>query len=1030
MKQKKIFDKVMKIFAVMVFILSMCFSQKYANNVEAWDNSTPHEFTRIKQIDYPWWWSSKISSAKKWSTYMCKYDNKYAYCLEASKKSPSAGKYPAQVIENNEAVRKILYYGFGGPGYDQAIKEMYTVELNSCVPDDFGEKHGNFDDGAYLFTHIWLSYAYGGDLMGLNLKDFNAKWPNADGNSGYGDNILWGYNWLMNQPDIGYAYFSPSQDGGVTASFKAEFDKVNKLQKTNIVKLEGTSHSTIQVPLQNNVTLYNVTKGTMQTGGTVTVNGGESFYLTAPCKNSPENYKSGNIAGKGCEMFTALAIKDGAEGTQTEGSWNLDPDGNKLKYEVEWLDFGALRLSKVDNTSKFQKNSKFRLISTSYTGYDETFEVTKDENGDYELFIDYLPVGTYSLTEIECEDHFAPVVAKWQVTIVKDKTTKKIVVNTLRPTGTLKLQKKLEDACQGAVDLADKDIKKTKYKVVAMNDIVDTVSLKKLYSKGEIITLGSGKCIVDTNDGQMITYSNGVQVSKGIMNEEGIISVDENGQLEMTGIPLGKYQVVEVSCPQGYVLDSTPYDFEITQKDHTTTIYTNSHEQTNQITKTTFTKTDVTGDQEVSGAKMSITDLEGKVIDEWISSNKAHEIDGLESGKTYYLNEDTSPAGYVKATKIEFKVNEDGKIQKVNMKDKVVTISKVTLGGEEIQGALLQVIDEEGNTVDQWYSDGNEHPVSGLEEGKTYTLHEDLAPLGFNLVNDISFTVSYEKENQKIEMIDTFVKVYKQKEDGNLLKGAQLTVVSTKTKNRIDQWITGQHIFDINDVMKKKLLKGDMCQGKNEEGIEYKVVPQLKSNDYFLMLKDGEDVTYYCIDIQGDDTAHLIQGLNSGEKYILRETLTPCGYATAKEQIFEIREKNIVLKVVDEDIKVDISKKDITNKKELSGAHLQVKNEDGEVLDSWISTDQEHRICHLEVGKKYILEETMAPYGYEKSEKVEFVIKDTGEIQKVIMYDQPIIQAIKTGDSSKLNYFIMLGALSGICIFLCRKRDVKSPKSK
>ena len=104
MKQKKIFDKVMKIFAVMVFILSMCFSQKYANNVEAWDNSTPHEFTRIKQIDYPWWWSSKIASAKKWSTYMCKYDNKYAYCLEASKKSPSAGKYPAQVIENNEAV--------------------------------------------------------------------------------------------------------------------------------------------------------------------------------------------------------------------------------------------------------------------------------------------------------------------------------------------------------------------------------------------------------------------------------------------------------------------------------------------------------------------------------------------------------------------------------------------------------------------------------------------------------------------------------------------------------------------------------------------------------------------------------------------------------------------------------------------------------------------------------------------------------------------------------------------------------------
>lgn len=71
------------------------------------------------------------------------------------------------------------------------------------------------------------------------------------------------------------------------------------------------------------------------------------------------------------------------------------------------------------------------------------------------------------------------------MTIVKDKITKKIVVNTLRPTGTLKLQKKLEDACQGAVDLADKDIKKTKYKVVAMNDIVDTVSLKNYILKGK-----------------------------------------------------------------------------------------------------------------------------------------------------------------------------------------------------------------------------------------------------------------------------------------------------------------------------------------------------------------------------------------------------------------------------------------------------------------------------------------------------------------------------------------------------------------
>ena len=114
----------------------MCFSAGNTTSVEAWDNTIPHEFTRIKEIKYPWWWSKKIGSTKQWSTVMTKYNGKYAYCLEASKKSPSAGNYPAEVIENNEAVRKLLYYGFGGPGYNQAVRDMYTIELNSCVPDD------------------------------------------------------------------------------------------------------------------------------------------------------------------------------------------------------------------------------------------------------------------------------------------------------------------------------------------------------------------------------------------------------------------------------------------------------------------------------------------------------------------------------------------------------------------------------------------------------------------------------------------------------------------------------------------------------------------------------------------------------------------------------------------------------------------------------------------------------------------------------------------------------------------------------
>ena len=72
------FNKLTKVFIVIGMIFSMCFSAGNTTSVEAWDNTIPHEFTRIKEINYPWWWSKKIGSTKQWSTVMTKYNGKYA----------------------------------------------------------------------------------------------------------------------------------------------------------------------------------------------------------------------------------------------------------------------------------------------------------------------------------------------------------------------------------------------------------------------------------------------------------------------------------------------------------------------------------------------------------------------------------------------------------------------------------------------------------------------------------------------------------------------------------------------------------------------------------------------------------------------------------------------------------------------------------------------------------------------------------------------------------------------------------------
>ena len=84
-----------------------------------------------------------------------------------------------------------------------------------------------------------------------------------------------------------------------------------------------------------------------------------------------------------------------------------------------------------------------------------------------------------------------------------------------------------------------------------------------------------------------------------------------------------------------------------------------------------------------------------------------------------------------------------------------------------------------------------------------------------------------------------------------------------------------------------------------------------------------------------------------------------------------------------------ISKKDITNGEELPGATLVIKNSKGEVVETWVSTNEPKQIKVLPVGK-YTLTETVAPEGYElSSETIEFEVKEDGKIKTVTMYNTP-----------------------------------------
>ena len=1489
MKFKKWLNKVTKIFVVLGMVLSMCFTAGNTNTVEAWDSGIPHEFTRIKSITYPEWWKRKCPQiTKQWSTYMCKYNGQWSYCLEASKRTPSSGNYAANVINNNVMVRKFLYYGFGGPAQclfkGQALKDDGLNEAET----------------GYLYTHVLLSLAYSGDMCGANIDDLER--------AGIGLKSTWQYVEGLPDPSNG-ANFST----GDTASLKATFDKANMIQTTNTVSFNASSNETVQLPLQSNVTIHIAGSSAQQTGGTATVWGGQSFYLTAPLENSPTDYTSGTLNSSAKGKFCALAISDGNGSNQTHGSWTQE-SVDSLRYSVDWLDFGWIDLIKKSaNEGITNNNGCYSLEGAVYGIYSDGVkvdEITTDKNGYAKSSI--LPVGNYTVKEITASTGYDLDENTYSVTVVKDQTvsansnetpgndpigieivkndvetlglpqgdatlegaeftvkyydgyytknnlpenaTRTWVVKTINrknkyvagitysnsfikeksdelfydeagapalPLGTISVEEtkapkgyllkgntlNVTDTATGNIStvkdtnyvaqinkeykgaklqfgndanelVVTEKVKKQKiqifksgyrngmsevvkglqgaeftfklkyevdhvgwdnatvydvvttnedglattkylpfgeylvretvtpkdyytnpdftvsitkdhseyeneedqvkkvvlnnrpvetqlklvkqdeetgktvslnsasFKIVADEDILDGGNI--VYKKGQYITqkvggkkydtfttnsdnvvvvkteytndddekgevflplqffagkyhleevkvptgfIGLGKTqsfemsglldytkdedgdpiytitvrdeqpkgeiklnktvadldtdvdLVDRSDLSKIqfvlkakeniyspvdgslmfakddvitTENSGAVVNAGSEVGNGVYALSKDGHLDISNLPMGvgeaEYYLQEVKTLDGCVLDTTKYDAIFKQSDYTTKTYIKSFDVENLTTDFEFNKTDVTGDKEVEGAQLTVTDEEGNVVDQWTSTDKVHSIEGLvvgktytlsetvtakdyvkatdikftvknsseletvtmkdkqvsftktdvigekevegaeitvtdkvtgkvvdkwtstkeshfinglEEGRTYILSETVSPEEYVKSTDIEFTVSKEKVNEKVNMKDKQVKISKLTVGGQEVTGALMQILDEDGNIVDEWTSEGKVHYATGLVEGKKYTLHEDLAPTGLNLANDIEFEVSYEKENQQVEMIDTINEVSKVDEKGNLLKGAEMTVTSNKTKNIIDKWISGQHIFDVTDEMKSQLSKDGKAEGSymddEDSMVTYSISKNKEHDDYTLMfVRDGE-TTYTNIDLQGNETRHMISGLEAGEEYVLKETKTPNGYATFKTETFTAEEgKDTSLSMTDEDTKIEISKQDITTKKELEGAKLKVTDKDGKVIDEWTSGKQPHMIKNLTAGETYTLTEVIAPKNYKVAESIQFTVKDTGVAQKVVMYDEllPVAKKVKTGDDTRINYYVVIAVLSLIAFSL------------
>ena len=247
---------------------------------------------------------------------------------------------------------------------------------------------------------------------------------------------------------------------------------------------------------------------------------------------------------------------------------------------------------------------------------------------------------------------------------------------------------------------------------------------------------------------------------------------------------------------------------------------------------------------------------------------------------------------------------------------------------------------------------------------------------------------------------------------------------------------------DIVEHSDSYLAQGGMCMLKDPDDFDSYFYDTMKAGHFEndtaaveTMIKESpdlvKDLLSYGVDFQRDEDGnlveewtstkdvHIIRGLVSGKKYILHEDLAPLGYATASDVTFTVNEDGSVTKVKmkDEITKVDISKVDATTGKEIEGAKLTLKDkETGEVVESWTSGKEPHRIEGLTVSKTYVLHEDLAPAGYNVASDVEFTISDTGEVQKVVMKDEAKPVVVKTGDDTDYKSLSALLIASGLLI--------------
>ena len=684
-------------------------------------------------------------------------DGNTAYCVNPLQPIPGNGNYtPTQL--NNDSLMKVLYYGYGGIGFNNTIKAKMDSYHNNQNINVTGK------DLYYGLTRRCTAKAYGS-----NYKfSYYADWNNAIDN-------FYAYVQALPKPSGCKVYIINQNNTTQAIAYLVEDEKI-------ILQLQKQSSNT---SISNNNACYSLSGAvygiftdaacTKKVGEITTNASGFAAYSKSVYIGT--YYAKEITAPKGFALSREVLTFKKTNGTDSATGLNVykatalenpknDPVNIVLRKEskngkaLAGAEFTINYYDTLDNvTGKTPKaHWVVKTDADGYAGLDQAYLVEGSAFYQTGSGNPCIPIGTVTIQETKAPAGY-------------------VIDNELHIF-------KITD--EGSA--TDTEYVETFNMPTLKNDPF-TVSLDKKDESGKLLA-GAQVQLLDSSKKVVAEWT--TTTEPYVLSDELVVGET--------------YTYHEVKAPDGYKLaDDVTFTFDGT-KDLSVSMM-------DLKTETYITKTDITGSNEIEGATLTVAEADNlsTPIDEWVSKKEPHIIKGLVYGKEYVLTEKIPAAGYVTANSITFSLNDDGSVTEVKMKDDVTKIEvvKVNSKNQPLAGVELQILDKETNAVvvPTWTSDGNPHRVDGkLVVGKTYLLHEVKALPNYKPAADVEFTVRDTAAVQQVKMINVLdvgsVTLKKCDDQNGSLAGSQWQLFTADDKAiSVTKTSDGAYQFSENDQL-------------------------------------------------------------------------------------------------------------------------------------------------------------------------------------------------------------------------------------